>query len=139
MKANKIYLIKFTKLVNIEDEKHPIYNDFTNCLNPEDQKYIGFTDNEDVFVRLNDYKVDTFADVFTKHGFEFDVLDVTDSVIKGNIQKKYPEVEALTPYLFEDFRLETTSIDDILDKINETGMKSLDKTDKMILATSSVS
>jgi len=134
MKANKIYLIKFTKLVNIEDEKHPIYNDFTNCLNPEDQKYIGFTDNEDVFVRLNDYKVDTFADVFTKHGFEFDVLDVTDSVIKGNIQKKYPEVEALTPYLFEDFRLETTSIDDILDKINETGMDSLDVIDKNILS-----
>jgi hypothetical protein len=134
MKANKIYLIKFTKLVNIEDEKHPIYNDFTNCLNPEDQKYIGFTDNEDVFVRLNDYKVDTFADVFTKHGFEFDVLDVTDSVIKGKIQKKYPEVEALTPYLFEDFRLETTSIDDILDKINETGMDSLDVIDKNILS-----
>ena len=134
MKANKIYLIKFTKLINIEDEKHPIYNDFTNCLNPEDQKYIGFTDNEDVFVRLNDYKVDTFANVFTKHGFEFDVLDVTDSVIKGNIQKKYPEVEALTPYLFEDFRLETTSIDDILDKINETGMDSLDAIDKNILS-----
>ena len=134
MKANKIYLIKFTKLVNIEDEKHPIYNDFTNCLNPEDQKYIGFTDNEDVFVRLNDYKVDTFADVFTKHGFEFDVLDVTDSVIKGKIQRKYPEVEALTPYLFEDFRLETTSIDDILDKINETGMDSLDVIDKNILS-----
>ena len=108
IKANKIFLIKFTKLVNIEDEKHPIYNDFTNCLNPEDQKYIGFADNEDVFVRLTDYKVDTLANVFEKHGFEFDVLDVTNEVIKGNTQKIYPEVEALTPHLFEDFRLDTT-------------------------------
>jgi len=136
MKANKIYLIKFTKLVNIDDEKHPIYNDFTNCLNPEDQKYVGFADNEDIFIRLNDYKVDSFASIFTKYGFEFDVLDVTDSVIKGKTQKIYPEVEALTPYLFEDFRLDTTSVDDILDKINETGMDSLDNTDTVILSAS---
>jgi hypothetical protein len=135
MKANKIYLLKFTKLVDIEDVKHPIYNDFTNCLNPEDVRYVGFTENDDVFIRLNDYKVDTFANIFTKYGFEFDVLDVTDSVIKGKTQKKYPEVEKLTPYLFEDFRVETTSIDDILDKINETGMDSLDKIDKNILSS----
>lgn len=133
MKANKIYLIKFTKLINIEDEKHPIYNDFTNCLNPDEQKYLGFADNEDIFIRLVDYKVSLVSNIFTKYGFEFDVIDVTSSVIKGDIQKEYPEVEKLTPYLFEDFRIDTTSVDDILDKINEKGMDSLDNIDKKIL------
>ncbi len=139
MKANKIYLLKFTKSVNIEDGDeftHPIYNDLSNCLNDDEQKYLGFADNEDIFIRLVDYKVTLISEIFSKYGFEFDVLDVTSSVIKGKIQKDYPEVEKLTPYLFEDFRVDNTSIDDILDKINESGMDSLDNIDKKILKTS---
>lgn len=136
MKANKIYLLKFTKTVNIEDGDeftHPIYNDLSNCLNVDEQKYLGFSDNEDIFIRLVDYKVSLVSNIFSKYGFEFDVIDVTDAVIKGDIQKEYPEVEKLTPYLFEDFRIDTTSVDDILDKINEKGMDSLDNIDKKIL------
>jgi hypothetical protein len=136
MKANKIYLLKFTKTVNVEDGDeftHPIYNDLSNCLNADEQKYLGFADNEDIFIRLVDYKVSLVSNIFTKYGFEFDVIDVTSSVIKGDIQKEYPEVEKLTPYLFEDFRIDTTSVDDILDKINEKGMDSLDNIDKKIL------
>ena len=43
MKANKIYLLKFTKTVNVEDGDeftHPIYNDLSNCLNADEQKII---------------------------------------------------------------------------------------------------
>lgn len=137
IKSNKIYLLKFTKTVNIDDTnqefEHPIYNDLANCVDKDENKYIGFADNEDMFVRLPYYKVKLISDIFSKYGFEFDVLDVTDSVIKGITQKEYPEVEALTPYLFEDFRYENTTIDDVLDKINEMGMNSLDEIDKTIL------
>lgn len=137
IKSNKIYLFKFSKLVDVDntenDFEHPFYNDISNCVDKEENKYLGFTDNDDVFVRLNDYKVSIISDVFTKHGFEFEILDVTEEVIKGNIQKEYPEVEALTPQIFEDFRHENTTIDDVLDKINETGIDSLDEIDKMIL------
>lgn len=137
IKSNKVYHFKFSKLVDIDNTEkefeHPFYNDISNCVNQEENKYLGFTDNDDVFVRLNDYKVSMIAEVFKKHGFEFEILDVTDSVIKGDIQKQYPEVEALTPHLFEDFRYDNTTIDDVLDKINEKGIDSLDEIDKEIL------
>lgn len=133
IKSNKIFLFKFTKTFDISDT-HPIYSDLSNCLNPGEDKYLGFADNEDMFVRLPEFKVWSISDIFSKYGFEFDVLDVTSDVIKGKTQKEYPEVEKLTPYLFEDFRYDNTSIDDVLDKINESGMVSLDTIDKAILA-----
>lgn len=136
MKSNKIYLLKFSKKPSdIEDEdfSHPLYEDLSLSLDKKDHKYIGFAENEDMFIRLLDYKVDKVCRILRKHGFSFNIEDVTESVIRGKVQKEYPEVHKLTPYLFEDFRMENTSLDDILDKINETGMDSLDKIDKSIL------
>ena len=49
MKANKIYLLKFTKTVNVEDGDeftHPIYNDLSNCLNADEQKIIDSAQND---------------------------------------------------------------------------------------------
>lgn len=89
-----------------------------------------------MFIRLLDYKVDEVCNILYKYGFEFSKYDVTESVIKGNTQKEYPEVAKLTPYLFEDFRTENTSIDDVLDKINEMGIDSLDDIDKSVLKNS---
>ena len=60
--------------------------------------------------------------------------DVTDKVISGEIQKLYPEVEKFTPKLFENFRLDNTTIDDVLDKINDKGIESLDDIDKKVLS-----
>lgn len=133
MKSNKIYFVRFTKFSDIEDDNHPIYQDLSNALDKEDSKYLGFTNNEDVFIRLVYFKVQKVLDVFSKHGFEFEVTDVTNDVISGDIQKKFPEVEKLTPYMFDDFRIENTSVDDVLDKIIEKGINSIDSIDKRIL------
>ena len=136
MKSNKIYLIKFTKKVDVgtgDDFNHPVYEDLSKCLDKGDDKFIGFTNSEDIFVRLSDNKVNEICNVFTKHGFEFNVDEVTELVISGDMQKEYPEVEELTPQIFEVFRMENTSVDDILDKINEKGIEALDNTDKAIL------
>jgi hypothetical protein len=133
MKANNIYFVKFTKSSDIEDDKHPIYQDLSNSLDKEDSKYIGFTNNDDIFIRLVQFQAKKVLDVFTKHGFEFDVTDVTSGVISGDIQNKFPEVQKLTPYMFDDFRIENTSIDDVLDKILEKGIDSIDSIDKRIL------
>ena len=53
----------------------------------------------------------------------------------GDIQKKFPEVEKLTPYMFDNFRIENTSVDDVLDKILEKGINSIDNIDKIILGS----
>ena len=59
--------------------------------------------------------------------FVIDIKDVSDKVISGELQRLYPEVESLTPKLFRKFRLDNETVDDVLDKINECGLKSLDK------------
>ena len=135
MKSNNIYFVRFTKSSDIEDNAHPIYQDLSNALDKEDGKYLGFTNGEDLFIRLVYFKVQKVLDVFTKHEFEFEVTDVTSDVISGDIQKKFPEVEKLTPYMFDNFRIENTSVDDVLDKILEKGINSIDNIDKMILGS----
>lgn len=135
MKSNNIYFVRFTKSSDIEDDNHPIYQDLSNALDKEDGKYLGFTNGEDLFIRLVYFKVQKVLDVFTKYGFEFEVTDVTSDVISGDIQKKFPEVEKLTPYMFDNFRIENTSVDDVLDKILEKGINSIDNIDKMILGS----
>ena len=135
MKSNNIYFVRFTKSSDIEDDNHPIYQDLSNALDKEDGKYLGFTNGEDLFIRLVYFKVQKVLDVFTKYGFEFEVTDVTSDVISGDIQKKFPEVEKLTPYMFDNFRIENTSVDDVLDKILERGINSIDTIDKMILGS----
>jgi hypothetical protein len=56
--------------------------------------------------------------------------DVTEKVISGEIQAEYPEVEK---ELFENFRLDNVTVDDVLDKISRLGIESLDDIDKKIL------
>jgi hypothetical protein len=134
MKANKIYEIAIKgDNTETDNESHPIYNEFTSILDVEDNKYIGFTDDNKIFIRLPDYKFNSFCNLLSKYDIEFNVSDVTESVIKGDVQKRYPEVGELTPQLFEDFRYDNTTIDDVLDKINEMGIDSLDEIDKSIL------
>jgi hypothetical protein len=131
---NRIYLLR---LVDCEAPEcngvHPFYEELTECLDEKDQEYIGFTDDDDLFIRLDEYKVEKVERVFKKY-FIFSKTDVTDKVISGEIQKLYPEVEKFTPKLFENFRLDNTTIDDILDKINDKGIESLDDIDKKVLS-----
>jgi len=132
---NRIYLLRMVDGNTPdykEDEVHPFYEELTECLDEKDQEYIGFTDSDDLFVRLDEYKVKKIEAIFKKY-FIFCKTDVTDKVISGEMQKLYPEVERFTPKLFENFRLDNTTIDDVLDKINEKGIDSLDEIDKKVL------
>jgi 6-pyruvoyl-tetrahydropterin synthase len=137
IRSNKVFKVQFSKKVDLpeDDEKftHPFYNDITICLDEDDDKYIGFTDDDDMFINLSEVKVNNIANVLNKYNAEFTITDVTEKVISGEIQKSYPEVEILTPDLFKNFRIDNTEIDQILDKINNSGIESLDEVDKVIL------
>lgn len=132
MESNKIHFIKFKKRnPEIENNlKHPFYLDLARSVDKGGQKLFAFTKEEDIFLKVVDYKLKKITDVFEKWGFEFDVLNVTGQVLSGEIQKKYPDIET---EIFTEFRLNNTSIDDVLDKINDSGIESLDEVDKMIL------
>ena len=49
------------------------------------------------------------------------------------MQKLYPEVDKLTPKFFENFRIDNTDVDYVLEKISEKGIDSLDSVDRIIL------
>ena len=137
---NKIYQITIVEDVeninsNNNDFSHPFFEEITLSLNEKDTNYIGFSDNDEMFVRLDTIKMKRVVDIMKKY-FVIDIKDVSDKVISGEIQKLYPEVEALTPKLFRKFRLDNETVDDVLDKINESGIKSLDKVDKKVLKKS---
>jgi hypothetical protein len=130
---NRIYLLRLVDCDAPEyNGVHPFYEELTECLDEKDQEYIGFTDNDDLFIRLDKYKVQKIERIFKKY-FIFSIIDVTDKVISGEMQKLYPEVEEFTPKLFENFRLDNTTVDDILGKINDKGIESLDEIDKKVL------
>jgi hypothetical protein len=135
MKSNKIYKIEFLKVIDFDDEiANLFFEEISRCLDKGEEKYIGFSENEDIFLRLTDYKIQMITNVLKNWNLDFKIFEVTKEVIKGEIQKLYPEVEELTPHLFENFRIENTSVNDVLDKIIESGIDSIDDIDKKILA-----
>ena len=114
---------------DIEDMTHPFYDEISQVIGEEDVKYMGFTDEDDLFITLDDYRIEKVAFLLQKY-FIVTKTDVTEKVISGEIQAEYPEVEN---GLFENFRLENTTVDNVLDKISSLGIESLDYIDKMIL------
>jgi hypothetical protein len=136
---NRIYqitIVEDVENINSDDDfSHPFFEEIALSLNVKDTNYIGFSDNDEMFVRLDTIKLKKVIDIINKH-FVIDIKDVSDKVISGELQKLYPEVELLTPRLFRKFRLDNETVDDVLDKISECGLKSLDKVDKKILKKS---
>lgn len=128
MNAKKIYLLKLvdSNLENYENYSHPIFEELCLILNSDDLNYIEVCDDDNIFLNLLDYKVDEIVNLFEKY-FKVVKEDITNNIIKG---KLYPNIDY---NLFKKFRIENTSIDDILDKICEKGMISLDVIDMIIL------
>ena len=85
-------------------------------------------DDVNLFVCFEELKLKQLLLVFTKF-FEFTIEDIKESVINGEMQKLHPE----SSMFLTNFRLKNTPIDSILDKINKTGIDSLDEIDKGIL------
>ena len=129
----KIYLFKLIG-EDIEDGdtndfSHPFYSEIAQILEEGDAKNLGFTKDKAMFAALEEAKLEKLSDLMNKY-FIISKTDVTEQVISGQIQAEYPEVEK---ELFENFRLENTTIDNVLDKINRLGIESLDYIGKAIL------
>jgi hypothetical protein len=138
MKGCKVYFLKTIKefdqkLVPADDYFVPFYQELANIIELDDVNYLGFTKNNEILLHLEDLQLKKVIVHFEQY-FEISLEDVTDKVLSGEIQKMYPEVEELTPNFFSSFRLENTSIDDVLDKINNLGSDALDDVDTQIFS-----
>ncbi len=131
----KVYLFKLVGediedvIEGCEDFSHPFFAELADVIGEEDLKYLGFTKTDDIFAALEESKIEKLSNIMNKY-FIISKTDVTEKVISGEMQAQYPEVGRA---LFENFRLENTTIDDVLDKISSLGIESLDNIDKAIL------
>lgn len=129
--VNKIHMIKIYGADTIENT-HPVFCEIGDVIDEEDLEFVGVSDDDNIFLRLFDYKINKIVNLL-KNYFIIELFDVTKSVINGDIQKKYPEIDFLTPEFLNVFRIDNTSKNDILDKISLNGLSSLDELDKTIL------
>jgi hypothetical protein len=81
---------------------------------------------------LDENKYKRIKSAFEKY-YELIAEDVTEKLLRGEIEKLNPKIKFSNEAFFTSFRKEYTSIDDLLDKINAKGINSLDIIDKSIL------
>ena len=145
-------VFKFT--VDIRNFK---YEDLDLCINDmvKQMSIIGFnyiTSNDGImsyididenisefYVRDDGDSIDPIYKIFSEYFNDVKVCDCTDEILFNNeLIKGIKESESSYDkrlILFEKFRKELTSIDDILDKISERGIDYIDDIDKEILKT----
>lgn len=139
MRHNKIYLIKTLSVKNgvdlTDDVQELIFKKMASVLDKGDDKEIAielFDDKEFMFFRLSYMKVMRICSILDPY-LNYLIEEVTDEVINGNNEYKILiNSNDLTDF-FNTFRIENTTVDDILDKILDKGINSLDDIDKLIL------
>jgi hypothetical protein len=137
MKSNKIYHIRLEKEIvktnyQENDFSHPIYAELAIIIEQEEAKYIWISDEDELFIRLDENKYKSIKSTFEKY-YELVAEDITEKLLKGEIEKLNPKIKFSNEAFFTSFRKEYTSIDDLLDKINAKGIDSLDAVDKAML------
>jgi len=140
MKHNKLYLIKtlsIKKGVNLTDDlQEMILTKIANVLDKNDDKDMiveSIDDKEFMFFRLSYMKVMRICSILEPY-INYSVDEISDKVILGDVDE-YDFIidnDDLSKF-FNSFRLDNASVDDILDKILDKGINSLDEIDKLIL------
>jgi hypothetical protein len=70
---------------------------------------------------ITDECIDIMTSIFKKYDIKFSITDVTDQFVKTNIFK------------IKSFVLSNVTVNDILDKINKSGIESLNEIDYIVL------
>jgi len=93
-----------------------------------------------MFCIVNDYDIDDLSKLYDTLSVKFKMEDLTKKVILGDdintsyLSERGFDVSKEINNLIKDFYKENATADDILDKINLKGIKSITKIDKLILS-----
>lgn len=93
-----------------------------------------------MFCIVNDYDIDDLSKLYDTLSVKFKMEDLTKKVILGDdintsyLSERGFDVSKEINNLIKDFYKENVTADDILDKINLKGIKSITKIDKLILS-----
>jgi hypothetical protein len=93
-----------------------------------------------MFCIVNDYDIDDLSKLYNTLSVKFKMEDITRKVLLGDdintsyLSERGFDVSKEINNLIKDFYKENVTSDDILDKINLKGIKSITKIDKLILS-----
>lgn len=104
-------------------------------------RFVEYVDNNFncMFCIVNDYNIDDLSNLYKNLSVKFKMKDLTKSVLLGDdintsyLSERGFDVSKEINELIKEFYKENVTADDILDKINIKGIKSITKLDKLIL------
>jgi len=104
-------------------------------------RFVEYVDNNFncMFCIVNDYDIDDLSNLYKTLSVKFKMEDLTKNVLLGDdikisyLSERGFDVSIDIDNLIKEFYKENVTADDILDKINLKGIKSITKIDKLIL------
>ena len=138
MKFNQIFLIK-TLNEPEESQSEKMILDVINCFEEGDENNYVIEDVNGldyIFLRMSEYKVEKICKVLDKY-IDYTIEEITNQIVSGEEAdlKSIISNPDFKPF-FDSFRIESTQVDDVLDKILSKGIDSLDDIDRQILSQS---
>ena len=90
MKSNKIYHIRLEREIiktnyKENDFSHPIYTELATIIELEEAKYIWISDDDELFIRLDENKYKRIKGAFEKY-YELIAEDITEKLLRGEIE-----------------------------------------------------
>ena len=136
MKSDRIFLIK---TLSEPENGEKMLHEFAEIFDVGDEENYAVEDIgglDYVFLRFTEYKVEKVCKVLDKY-IRYTVEDITDRIIFGDEgELKYIIKGKEFKVFFNNFRLEVTRLDDVLDKIIKKGIEALDEVDRFVLTSS---
>lgn len=109
---------------NVEDE-----NSIPNRVNDCDFFEVEVSENSSLVINCKG-ECSLYFELLSKSGVKFTTEEVTSLYFKNQLRSFVPEVDVDK---FNQFLLNSLSVDDVLDKISESGINSLNYEEKLVL------
>jgi len=127
--------MKILKIEQLETTKDLTHVDITHeeldTIEQLESSQVILQEDEGSFIvgLFTDEYISTMTSIFKKYEIKFRIIDVTSQYIKTSIISMFKSQEDR----IKSFIINNVSIDDVLDKINESGMSSLNEMDYIVL------
>ena len=127
--------MKILKIEQLETTKDLTHVDITHeeldIIEELESSQVILQEDEGSFIvgLFTDEYINTMTSIFKKYEIKFRIIDVTSQYVKTSIISMFKSQEDR----IKSFVIDNVSIDDVLDKINESGMSSLNEMDYIVL------
>jgi hypothetical protein len=130
--------VHYFKIRNEEEPPSHFYSNIVEILDGDDSGIVvnEFTSYEVLYTFLEEEKVKSLKSLLESHDLLIEDRDLTAEILKSKLNdEEFVETFSDVEYskILENFVLENLSVDDVLDKISESGYESLTHLEKQVL------